>query len=44
MLRKGFAERVLNEHRGVGVARKFTTNKNINKKLYKLVSKKYHER
>lgn len=44
MLRKGFVERVLNEHRGASVARKFTANRNLNKKLYKLVSKKYHDR
>ena len=41
MLRKGFAERVFNEDRGVKTARKFTTKSSLNKKLYKLVQKKY---
>lgn len=41
MLRKGFAERVFNEDRGVKTARKFTTKNSLNKKLYKLVQKKY---
>lgn len=41
MLRKGFAERVFNENRGAKTARKFTTKSSLNKKLYKLVQKKY---
>ena len=41
MLRKGFAERVFNEDRGVKTARKFTSKSSLNKKLYKLVKKKY---
>ena len=41
MLRKGFAERVFSEDRGVKTARKFTTKSSLNKKLYKLVQKKY---
>lgn len=41
MLRKGFAERVFNEDRGAKTARKFTTKSSLNKKLYKLVQKKY---
>lgn len=43
MLRKGFAERVFNEDRGVKTARKFTTKSSLNKKLYKLVQKKYQD-
>ena len=42
MLRRGFAERVYNEHRGVRVAKRFTTKSDLNKKLYKLISKRYH--
>ena len=43
MLRKGFAERVFNEDRGAKTARKFTTKSSLNKKLYKLVTKKYQD-
>ncbi len=43
MLRKGFAERVFNEDRGVKTAKKFTTKSSLNKKLYKLVIKKYQK-
>lgn len=43
MLRKGFAERVFNEDRGAKTARKFTTKSCLNKKLYKLVTKKYQD-
>lgn len=39
MLRKGFVERVINEHRDANVAKKFTTRSQLNKRLYKLVSK-----
>lgn len=43
MLRKGFAERVFNENRGVKTAKRFTTKSNLNKKLYKQVVKKYQD-
>lgn len=43
MLRKGFAERVFNENRGVKTAKRFTAKSNLNKKLYKLVAKKYQD-
>ena len=43
MLRKGFAERVFKENRGVKTAKRFTTKSNLNKKLYKQVVKKYQD-
>lgn len=43
MLRKGFVERVFYEDRGVKVAKQFTTKSSLNKKLYKMLRKKYNE-
>lgn len=40
-LRKGFANRLFDEGRNVGVARNFTTEKRINKKLMKAAVKKF---
>lgn len=43
MLRKGFVERVLNENREPKVAKQFTTKSSLNKKLYKMLRKKYND-
>lgn len=42
MLRKGFAERLWNEQRGVKVAKRFTSKSSLNKQLYKVVQKRYY--
>lgn len=40
-LRKGFANRLFDEGRNIGIARNFTTEKRINKKLLKTAVKRF---
>lgn len=44
MLRQGFAERLWIEKRDVNVAKRFTSKSNLNKQLYKVAQKRYHNK